>query len=397
MEIAFQDWLDLLLRWLHVITAIAWIGSSFYFIWLDLSLKKTKDEEFGVFGENWSVHGGGFYHSKKYTIAPEKMPQDLKWFKYEAYSTWLSGFLLMAIIYYWSAETFLIDDRKIALQHWQAILISIGFLALGWVLYDLLCKYLIGKKKDIVLSLAVFLLIVGGAILLEQVFSDRAALIHVGAIIGSMMVGNVFFIIIPNQKKVVAALIKGEAPDPQLGREAKTRSTHNNYLTLPALFMMISIHYPIVALPNRIWVVVAFVLLIGGILRNFFNTYHGPSKWRDLVWQFPVAGALTIILVLITSYSPQIVSSKKLVLNSVSAMEIVNKRCVSCHSQIPMDDNFDRPPGGIILEKLADVIKWRKLILSQAIHSQAMPPANKTNMTIQERVALGVWLKRTDN
>ena len=270
MEILLHDWLELLFRWLHVVTAIAWIGSSFYFMWLDNSLRDYGTLEPKASGENWSVHGGGFYHIQKFMVTPERMPAELHWFKWESYMTWISGFGLMVIVYYWGAESYLIDRAVLDLSPPAAIVISVGSLAVGWVIYDLLCRSPL-KERATVLFTVLFAFIVLTAYGFGQVFSGRAALLHVGAMIATMMSANVFMVIIPNQKKVVAALTAGETPDPALGKAAKLRSTHNNYLTLPVLFMMIANHYPMVFGHDWNWLIVALVLVLGAVVRDFFN------------------------------------------------------------------------------------------------------------------------------
>ena len=271
MDIALADWLNLIFRWLHLIAGIAWIGTSFYFIFLDLSLRKRQQLSPGVGGEAWNVHGGGFYLMQKYTVAPEQLPEELHWFKYEAYFTFLSGFALMGVIYYWGADSFLIDPEVAELSQFEAILISIGFLVGGWIIYDLLCRIPALEKSSLLLSAAVFVLILLVAWGTTNVFSGRAAFVHVGAVVGSIMVANVFFVIIPNQKVVVADLISGRTPNPSLGEEAKQRSTHNNYLTLPVLLMMVSTHFPMIFAHEQSWIVVALILIVGGIIRDYFN------------------------------------------------------------------------------------------------------------------------------
>ena len=243
MTIVWSDWILLLVRWLHIVTAIAWIGTSFYFIWLDKSLRQRQGLGPGIIGDSWSVHGGGFYQVQKYAVAPAELPPELHWFKYEAYFTWLSGFALLAIMYYWGAESFLIDPERFAFRPLAAIASSVAFLAGGWLAYDLLCRSPLGRHT-VSLATGVFVLIVFSAWALTQLFSDRAAFLHVGAIIATIMSANVFFIIIPNQKKVIAALTAGQQPDAQLGQQAGQRSLHNNYLTLPVVLLMISAHHP---------------------------------------------------------------------------------------------------------------------------------------------------------
>jgi len=392
MEIAFQDWASMLFRWLHITTGIAWIGSSFYFIWLDLSLRKREGMAEGVYGENWSVHGGGFYHSRKYLVAPPEMPGELHWFKYESYFTWLSGFCLMAVMYYWGAESFLVDADKIALEPWQAITGSLVFLAGGWIIYDLICKSPLGQNTAVLATL-VFILIVVSSYGLSQFFSDRAAMLHVGAMVGTIMTGNVFFIIIPNQKIVVEDLKNGRSPDPSLGMQAKQRSTHNNYLTLPVLLMMISNHYPMLTGSEKGWMIVAMILLIGGIVRHYFNTAHTGASGKALMWQWPVASALVIGLILLVSMRSGEEVAEEDVIGEIEAMAIIQTRCISCHATTPRDEDFDEAPGGLKLETMDVIRKNSTRILAQSVLSKAMPLANKTEMTLEERKQLGGWIR----
>ncbi len=279
MSIPWMDWLSLAIRWLHLAAGIAWIGTSFYFIWLDQSLRARDGLAKGVLGESWSVHGGGFYHVQKYSVAPQDMPPELHWFKYEAYFTWLSGFALLVVLYYFGASSYLIDPTRADLAPIQAISASVGFLVGSWVIYEALCRSPIGRS---VATLAVSLLarIILSAFLLTQIFSDRAAFLYVGALIGTIMSANVFVVIIPNQKKVVADLMAGNAPNPALGAQAKQRSLHNNYLTLPVLLLMVSAHYPMLYSGGAAmgWLVIAFIVVIGGIIRHFFNSHHAGRR-----------------------------------------------------------------------------------------------------------------------
>ena len=391
MDIAVMDWAAMLFRWLHITTGIAWIGSSFFFVFLDLSLRKHSGLSKGVSGDSWMVHGGGFYHSQKYMVAPEHMPEELHWFKYEAYFTWISGIGLMGIMYYWGAESFLIDSDKIAFEPWQAIAASLMFLAFGWIFYDLICKSPLGDKTS-TLAVCVFLLIVAFSWGLLEVFSGRAAFLHVGAIVGSMMVGNVFFVIIPNQKRVVADLKAGKDTDPALGLQAKQRSTHNNYLTLPVLLMMISNHYPVLFGQAHSWVIIALILIIGGVARHYFNTSHAGGTGRAVQWQWPVAAAFMVVLVLVASYQPASEGSEELV-SSNDVLAIVQTRCASCHAAKPADPDFDKAPGGIKFETIEAVRKNGSRILNQVVLSKAMPLGNKTQMTEIERTQLGAWIR----
>ena len=391
MDIALMDWAALIFRWLHIITGIAWIGSSFFFVFLDLSLKKHAALSKDVSGDTWMVHGGGFYHSQKYMVAPPHMPEELHWFKYEAYFTWLSGIGLMGIMYYWGAESFLIDTDKIAFEPWQAIVVSLMFVVFGWIFYDLICKSPLGNKTS-TLAICVFVLIVAASWGLLEIFSGRAAFLHVGAIIGGMMVGNVFFIIIPNQKRVVASLKTGEAPDPALGIQAKQRSTHNNYLTLPVLLMMISNHYPVLFGQAHSWVIIALILLVGGVARHYFNTSHAGGTGRAVQWQWPLASALMVVLILVASYKPDSEKGGDLI-SAADALSIVQTRCVACHSSKPADTDFNEAPGGIKFETIDAVRKNSARILNQVVLSKAMPLANKTQMTDRERQQLGAWIR----
>ncbi len=392
METLLHDWVSLLVRWLHIITAIAWIGSSFYFVWLDLSLRRRAGLPEGVHGENWSVHGGGFYHSQKYLVAPAEMPPELHWFKWESYFTWISGFALLAVTYYWGAESYLIDRTVLALSVWQAVVLSMGMLALGWVVYDLLCKSPLRHNSGL-LFVVLFAFVTAAAYLFGLVFSGRAAFLHAGAIVATMMTGNVFFVIIPNQKKVVADLVAGRNPEPALGQAAKLRSTHNNYLTLPVLFLMISNHYPITFGHAWNWVVVAMVLVIGAVIRHFFNSHNAGARGAAIAWQWPAAIALTVALIAFTGWRPGGEIELEDEVTSADVFAIVQTRCVSCHAAKPADEDFEEPPGGVIFDSPDQVKNHASKILAQAVLTQAMPLANKTGMTAVERAMLGAWIK----
>ena len=394
MEIALADWLNLIFRWLHLITGIAWIGTSFYFIFLDLSLRKRRLLPPGVGGEAWNVHGGGFYLMQKYTVAPEQLPDELHWFKYEAYFTFLSGFALMGVIYYWGAESFLIDPEVAELSRFEAILISIGFLAGGWIIYDILCRIPVFEKNSLLLSAVIFLLILSVSWAATNLFSGRAAFVHVGAVVGSIMVANVFFVIIPNQKVVVADLIAGRTPDPSLGQEAKQRSTHNNYLTLPVLLMMVSTHFPMIFAHEQSWIVVALILIVGGIIRDYFNRKNAGAEGRALQWQWLSAAGFMFILILFISYDPRSFGTKGENAPGVpEVLAIVKARCVSCHAAQPTDPDFERAPGGVRLESAQDLRRVSAKILNQAVLTRAMPLANRTKMTRAERDILGYWIR----
>src|SRR5690606_25612439 len=288
------DWLNFAIRWLHVITGIAWIGSSFYFIALDLGLRQRPGMPPGVYGEEWQVHGGGFYHIQKYMVAPAALPEHLTWFKWEAYSTWLSGFALLAVLYYAGAELYLVDREVLVISGTTAILISLASIGSGWVVYDLLCRSPLGKSQT-GLMLLLYAVLVAMACGYAQVFSGRAALLHLGAFTATIMSANVFFIIIPNQKKVVAALKAGEEPAAWLGAQAKQRSVHNNYLTLPVLFLMLSNHYPLAFATPYNWVIASLVFLVGVLIRHYFNTRQAGSG--NPTWTWLLAAILFIVII----------------------------------------------------------------------------------------------------
>lgn len=393
MEVDVVSWISLAIRWLHLITGIAWIGSSFYFIWLDNSLKKptTKEDiDLGVSGELWAVHGGGFYHKKKYQVAPSHMPEDLHWFKWEAYFTWISGFLLLAVIYYYGASLFLIDPAKMALLPWQAIGLSLGFMVGGWVFYDLLCKSRIGENNKL-FGLIWFIALTIAAYGLSEIFTDRAAFIHVGVIIGTVMAANVFMVIIPNQKKTVTSLLKGEEPDPSLGLKAKQRSLHNNYMTLPVLLIMVSNHYPILFSHDYSWLILAGLGIAACLIRHFFNLKHKG----EVNYLYPASGvAVFIAVMLMASYSDKVATGAAGNIAITDIRLIINKHCVSCHSDVPTNEAFGEAPLGVMFDKMDEVIRHRETIIEQAVKSDVMPLGNEMEMTEDERVKLGVWLSQ---
>ncbi|MHC8733334.1 urate hydroxylase PuuD [Arenicellales bacterium IMCC56312] len=396
MIIPWLDWASLAIRWLHLAAGIAWIGTSFYFIWLDRSLRARENLPKGVQGESWSVHGGGFYHVQKYAVAPEAMPDDLHWFKYEAYFTWLSGFALLIVLYYFGASTYLIDSTRADLTPTTAIGISMAFLIGSWGLYEALCRSPIGRSTTVLAS-SVLVLILVSAFLLTQIFSDRAAFLHVGALIGTIMSANVFVVIIPNQKKVVADLLDKKLPDPNLGAQARQRSLHNNYLTLPVLLLMVSAHYPLLFSGGTAWgwLVVGFIIVIGAIVRHFFNTHHTGGHGVQLIWQWPLAIILGLGLIFFIASRNQLHFDGQVSDNQ--ALNIVKQHCVSCHAADPSNPAFKTAPAGVVLNSLASIRQHRANIISQAVMSQAMPLGNATKMTPEERSALGQWLQQKTN
>jgi len=398
------EWLSFAVRWLHVITAIAWIGSSFYFIALDLGLTKRPHLPEGVYGEEWQVHGGGFYHIQKYLVAPGSMPEHLTWFKWESYVTWLSGFAMLCVVYYGGADLFLIDTDVMELASWQAILISLVSLTIGWICYDLLCKSPLGKNTWGLMAL-LYLVLIAMAFAYTQVFSGRATFLHLGAFTATIMTANVFFIIIPNQKIVVADLKAGKVPDPKLGAQAKQRSLHNNYLTLPVIFFMLSNHYPLAFATAYNWVIAALVFLLGVTIRHWFNTTHarkGKPYWTwvattvifaAIVWLSSLgngapkadeegadAGAVAPAYAMFTA-DPHFEGVR----------DLVQSRCAMCHAKEPLWDGMAHAPKAVKLETDAEIARHAREIYLQAGISKAMPPGNVTYLTAEDRDLLTAW------
>ncbi len=397
------DWTGFAIRWLHVITAIAWIGSSFYFVALDLGLRKGPHLPPGASGEEWQVHGGGFYHIQKYLVAPETMPEHLTWFKWESYATWLSGMALLMVVYWVGAELYLIDPAKADLAIWQGVLISAGSLAIGWIVYDLLCKSGLGARPT-VLMLLLFLLLVAMSWGYQQIFTGRAAHLHLGAFTATIMTANVFLVIMPNQRIVVADLKAGRAPDPKYGRIAKLRSTHNNYLTLPVLFLMLSNHYPLAFATQYAWIIACLVFLIGVAVRHYFNTLHARAGNPTWTW------AVTVIIFLViawlsTAGGPEdletadtrpLTTSEQRFASAQgfeAASAAVLDRCAMCHAREPGWDGIRWAPKGVHLETTGDIARNARAIYLQAGLSHAMPPANVTGMTPQERASIVAWYR----
>ena len=385
------DWLNLLVRWFHFVAGISWIGASFYFIWLDDSLtppQKALDSTRGVLGELWSVHGGGFYHNQKYLTGPKDEPltHNLHWFKWEAYSTWLSGMAMLAIVYYANAGTFMIDTSVLNITAGQAIAISLASLAAGWLVYDGLCRLL--SSRPLLLGILVYALLVFAAWGLQHVFSGRAAYIHVGAIIGTIMVANVFFIIIPGQRKMLAQIRAGQEPDTRPGRMGKIRSVHNTYLTLPVLFTMISNHYPLTYANGYGWLILALLGAAGVAVRYFFVLSH---KHRLLVG-LPVAGAVLIAVAALLAMPPAPRATAASPISFAQIQPIVAQRCAVCHSSHPTQPGFAIAPAGVLLDTPQEIAANAPRIYAQAVQTQAMPLGNATHITKQERALLGAWI-----
>jgi uncharacterized membrane protein len=384
------EWLNLLVRWAHMIVGIGWIGTSFYFIALDLSLRKREGMHEGVYGTAWEVHGGGFYQVEKYLVAPKELPPDLVWYKWEAYLTWATGFLLLIVQYYWNADAFLISRDVLPMLPAEAIVISIASLLAGWFIYDWLCKSRIGKNT-LALAIAVFILIVAASWFFSHVFSGRGALIHVGAFVGTIMAVNVFGIIIPNQRKIVASLIAGEKPDPRLGAIGKQRSVHNNYLTLPVLLMMVSNHYPMLSSHPQSWLIVALIIVMGASVRHFLNRHDAGDPFLKIGWALPVAAVALGAAIFMTAPREN-AAMAGLSVSEGEVLNIVGKHCVMCHSAHPSHEGFDAPPKDVVLGSIDDIRKHAAQIMVQAVNGDTMPLGNETGMTREERDKLGAFL-----
>lgn len=406
MDAYLMEWGSMLLRWLHVITAIAWIGSSFFFMHLDASLKASPDIPAGKGGAAWQVHGGGFYQMKKYFVAPETLPAEITWHKWQSYWTWISGFFLLVWVYYAQAHLYLIDPAVMVLTTWQASLIGLAALALGWIVYDQLCKSPLGKH-DVALALIGFGYVVLTSWVFTLVFSGRGAVVHTGALMATMMTANVFFIIMPNQRKVIAALEKGETPDPKYGKQAKQRSAHNNYITLPVLFLMLANHYPVVwANASVIPVIVALVIVAGAVIRHFYNVRHADhdkSPW----WAWAVAAiAMLIAFYVAMSASPggrerlgmkprelPDIAVAGLALPPAPVVDIVIGRCSMCHAAEPVWDGIQIAPKGVLLDTPRRIAAQAEAIRVHSVMTHAMPPNNLTEMPMAERRVLAEWLR----
>ncbi len=393
MEAHIVEWLNLLVRWGHMITGIAWIGASFYFIFLENNLNRTKNLREELAGNLWAVHGGGFYYLEKYKNSPQTIPKDLHWFKWEAYFTGLSGFALLCIVYYYNANAYMIDPSVMALTSTQAIGIGIGTIIGSWIVYDLMCKSSLVKQQKLFAMIS-FLLLVALTYGLTHLLSARAAYIHIGATIGIIMVLNVFFVIIPGQKIMVASAIKGEVPDPSYGQKALTRSIHNNYMTLPVLFIMISNHFPSTFGNENAWLVLAGIMLAGTAIRHWFNL---RGKKITNYWLLPFASALLVSLVIYTkpeSKAIEQLNTKKV--SDMEIMQIINQHCISCHSSKPTSTVFSQAPKGLMFDNLNIILANKEKINAQTVNAQIMPLGNTTKMNEDERLKLGSWIEQNN-
>jgi uncharacterized membrane protein len=381
----WEDWLELGFRWLHVVAGIVWIGTSFYFVALDNHLGRPRVAEEGVAGESWEIHGGGFYRISKYRVVPDELPDPLHWFKWEAYTTWLSGFALLVVLYYANADTYLIDKSVADISVAAAIAISLIGLAAAWVVYDLACM---AFKSDVVVGLILLGLVVGSAYGAGQVFSGRAAYLQVGAMLGTIMAANVLFNIIPAHWDLIRAKEAGREPDPAPGLEAKRRSVHNNYLTLPVVFTMISNHFAFTYEDEHAWLVLVALILIGAWIRHFFNLRHaGRTEWF-----IPITAVAAALLLAVAMRPEDGGGTPAGPVDADEAVAIVQQRCVPCHSQNPTQEGFDAAPAGVVLDTREQIVDQADAIDEQAVRTEAMPLGNVTGMTDEERETLGAWL-----
>jgi len=393
MEAHYLEFLSMLVRWLHIIAGIAWIGSSFYFIWLDNSLDApepgSEKAKKGVSGELWAVHGGGFYNPQKYGVAPAELPDKLHWFKWEAYTTWLSGTALLVLVYWVKAQVMMVDPNVAMLAPWQAVAIGAASMVGSWIVYDLLCRSPLGKR-DAALGVVVFGLITLLAWWLAQKLGGRAMFMHVGTAIGTIMAANVFFVIIPGQKRIVEAMRAGQVPDPIHGKRGKQRSVHNNYFTLPVLFIMISNHYASTYSHPRSWAILMLMAAAGVAIRHFFNRKHKGVY----AWQYPALGAVLLGVVAWWT-QPKIVTlppvEGEVTFNRVRS--IIGQRCVSCHAPQPTFPGYTQSPAGVMLSAPQDIVQNAPRIYQQVIVTRIMPLGNITQITEQERAVIAAWIK----
>ena len=391
----FWLWSEMIVRWVHVIAGVAWIGSSFYFIALDLSLKPGKELPNEANGQAWQVHGGGFYNLVKYLVAPKKMPEELTWFKWEAYSTWISGMALMSLVYYGSTSLYMIDLEVLDITQGQAVLLSLGGILVGWLVYDGLCRSPLGRN-DLILALSGLIFLIFLSYIYTKIFSHRGAFMQMGISIGTMMVANVAMVIIPGQKKVVKALKAGEEPNPIYGARGKQRSLHNNYLTLPVIFVMLGVHYPIIFATEYSWLILGLILVIGALIRHFFNTKHKglPAPyWTWLAASFLVVCCISLSYVGGPSKEDYEMSNLNISEDEIhnSAVELVIERCSACHAKEPVWDGLAFAPKGVYLETEAQIIKMANEIYWQSAASWAMPPGNIIWLDDEERALLSEW------
>ena len=389
LESHLMEWLNIIIRVMHVTFGIAWIGASFYFVFLENALNRTENVRDELAGNLWAIHGGGFYYVEKYKIAPKVIPKHLHWFKYEAYFTWLSGFCLLFVVYYFNASAFLIDKNVLDITATEGILIGVGSFVVGWIIYDVLCKSPL-IKNQLLFSIIGFIILIFFAWFYCQVFSSRAAYIHFGAMIGSLMVANVFFVIIPAQKAMVNAAKLGQPLDPTLGKKALMRSIHNNYFTLPVLFVMVSNHFPSTFGYEHPWLILAVISLGAAGVKHYLNL---KEKKEHNVWILPVSIVILLAACFVSAPSTNPNECKQEV-NFATVKEILDKRCIQCHSATPTDDVYKVAPNGVMYDTPEDIATKRDLIMQRVVLTKTMPQNNKTHMTDAERDALRCWIEQ---
>jgi uncharacterized membrane protein len=389
LESHMMEWLNIVIRLMHITFGIAWIGASFYFVFLENALNRTEDVRDELAGNLWAVHGGGFYYLEKYKVAPKVIPKHLHWFKYEAYFTWLSGFCLLFVVYYFNASALLIDKNVLDISATQGILIGVGSFVVAWLLYDVMCKSVL-IKNQLAFALVGFVLLVGFAFFYCHVFSARAAYIHFGAMIGSLMVANVFFVIIPGQKEMVRCAKLGIPLDPSLGKKALARSLHNNYFTLPVLFVMVSNHFPSTFGSEYPWLILAIISLGAAGVKHYLNL---KEKKQLNVWILPVSVVILLAACFITAPSTNPYECKKEV-SITEVQAIVQKRCIQCHSASPTDDVYKTAPNGVMYDTPEDIFKKKDLIMQRVVITKTMPQNNKTNITEEERNIIRCWIEQ---
>jgi uncharacterized membrane protein len=403
-------WIEAFLRWLHVIAGIAWIGSSFFFMHLDYSLKKRDTLPERAAGDAWQVHGGGFYHMVKFLVAPPKMPDELTWHKWEAYATWLSGFALLIVVYYLGAELYLIDKTVLALPVWGAVLTSLATLAVAWIAYDQACRSTFGQNDSRLASIMLVVL-VGMAFAFTYVFAARGAFMQMGAIMGTIMAANVLMVIIPGQRKVIADLVAGRTPDAIHGQRGKQRSTHNNYLTLATVFVMIAGHSPLAFATRFSWLILGCLIVMGALIRHFYNERH--KGHADPWWTWGASVGLGCLIVWLSLQGPAGVSTKRradaappahvLPVTFAQVDDIITSRCSMCHQAEPVWSSLETlyqrpmglPPKHVRLDSPEQIKLQMQQIKLQSVYSSAMPPGNITDMTEAERRILSAWVRET--
>ncbi|MEO6488582.1 MAG: urate hydroxylase PuuD [Ferruginibacter sp.] len=383
-----MEWLNIIVRLMHITFGIAWIGASFYFVFLENALNRTKDVRDELAGNLWAIHGGGFYYLEKYKVAPRSIPKHLHWFKYEAYFTWLSGFCLLFVVYYFNAAAMLIDKNVLDIGPWTGVGIGVGSFIVAWVIYDLLCKSPL-IKKGIWFTIIGFLVSVAFAYFYSKVFNSRAAYIHFGAMLGSIMVANVFFVIIPAQKAMVKAAREGTPLDPQLGKNAGMRSLHNNYFTLPVLFVMISNHFPSTFGNQYSWLILAIMTLGTAGVKHYLNL---KEKGQISIWVMPVS--ILILLGAAFMTAPEKPGACRSEVSFGEVNTIIQTRCITCHSSKPTDDVYTAPPNGIMYDTPLDIAKLKDKIMQRVVVTKTMPQNNKTNMTQKERDLIRCWIEQ---